>query len=174
MMWTPVSCFVLPQYQSGLPLLHPHQAEPATFCKIIGFQSNPRHQGEFFYYSNLQPVCASGGNCGLTPWFLYFLIASFSFWAADLWALWKLSRAFVKSACNLSRWSFHCLGGKKIIISSSSLTSSLWSLWSPSQASWLSQGFHKKPPGVKSLLRRIAVQLLQLRAGVLGQLASIC
>ena len=166
MMWTPVSCFVLPQYQSGLPLLHPHQAEPATFCNIIRFQSNSR-RGVLLFSKFITCLCIRG----LTPWFLYFLIASFSFWAADLWALWKLSRAFVKSACNLSRWSFHCLGGKKIIISSSSLTSSLWS--SASQASWLSQGFHKKPPGVKSLLRRITVQLLQLRAGVLGQLASI-
>ena len=172
-MWSPVSCFVLPQYQSGLRLLPPRQVEPAEICKMIGFQSNPRGQEEFFYFSSSQPGCASGENCGLTPWFLYFLIASFSFWAADLWALWKLSRAFVKSACNLSRWSFHCLRGKKkIFISSSSFTSSLWS--SPSQAFWSSQDLHQTPPGVKSLLRRVAVQLLQLRAGVLGQLASIC
>ena len=58
-MWSPVSCFVLPQYQSGLRLLPPRQVEPAEICKMIGFQSNPRGQEEFFYSSNSQPVCAS-------------------------------------------------------------------------------------------------------------------
>ena len=166
-MWSPVSCFVLPQYQSGLPLLHPRQVEPEDYW-ISEQSKSPRPRGVLLFFKFTTCLCIKG----LTPWFLYFLIASFSFWAADLWALWKLSRAFVKSACNLSRWSFHCLRGKKkIFISSSSLTSSLWS--SPSQALW-SQGLHQAPPGVKSLLRRITVQLLQLRAGVLGQLASIC
>ena len=52
----------------------------------------------------------------LTPWFLYFLIASFSFWAAERCALWKLSKAFVKSACSLSRCNFHCLTNTIIIL----------------------------------------------------------
>ena len=115
----------------------------------------------------------------LTPWFLYFLIASFSFWAADLWALWKLSSALVKSACNLSRCSFHCLntphqlsfslglfcGGKYPV----KLVSSVSSASSSRAMSYLLTLL----PGIKSLLWWITVQLLQLGACVLCKLARV-